>query len=648
METQDLPQEQQNQIPIEVPTPPMGPPPEDHPQQDSPVEKKQQVKKRKNEPKPDTRARKFWRTVLGSFLGFILANFFLIGLGLLFIMMIAGSLRTTIPENSVLELTLDATIQERSTTYMSSSMAKQLDYTSLLGQVNSIGLDDVLCAIDKAKSDDKIKGISLNLSSVSASPASLEEIRRALEDFKSSGKFVYAYGDTYSQSAYYIASVADKVFLNPQGIIDFRGMCMQTMYYKGLMDKLDIDVEIVKHGRYKSAVEPYFRTDMSEASREQSTALVNSIWGSFTEAIARSRNVTVEELNQIADSLKIRRAADALQYKLVDELNYRPEYLKAIRAMSKVDDNTKITLVSLEDYKDSWENLKLKTSKEKKVAVIYAVGEIIDGEGNESIIGSASLCRDIRRAAQDETVGAIVMRVNSPGGSALASEVIWNEIEQAKSAGKVVVTSMGDYAASGGYYISCNSDFIIAEPTTITGSIGVFGMIPSFGNFLSKQLGVTVDGVATNAHADALRGYRLMNEMESEYMQSSVDATYATFLNRVSKGRKMSVEDVDSIGMGRVWTGKDALEIGLVNQLGNLQDAIKLAAKKAVLGDYDVVYYPKKQSFLEVLFNKKEKEPVETFFRAELGEIYPAFAALRKMRHLKGVQARMPMEIIIE
>lgn len=638
MDTQDFYQEpsEPQSNPEAIPTPP----PAEEPQPEV-SKRKSRKQRKKKEPKPDTRARKFWRTVLGSFLGFLIANILLIALGLMLIFAIFNS-RTSIPKNSVLELTLDAPIAERS--------SDALTY-SLQGIQSYIGLDDILRAIEEAKTDDKIKGISLNLTTVSASPATLEEIRKALQDFKkTSGKFVYAYSDTYSQSAYYIASIADKIYLNPQGTVDMRGMCLQNLYFKGLLDMLQIDVEVVKHGRYKSAVEPYSRYDMSEASREQSEALANSIWGTFTNDISLSRNISVEQLNEIADSLLIQRGADALHYKLVDELNYRTEYLKAIKAKCEVKEDKKITLVSLDDYKKSWDKLSVK-SRTDKVAVIYAVGEIIDGEGSESIIGSTSLCREIRRAAQDEKVKAIVLRVNSPGGSALASEVIWNEIEQAKAAGKVVVTSMGDYAASGGYYISCNSDAIVAEPTTITGSIGVFGMIPSFGNFLSNYLQINVDGVNTNAHSDALRGYRPMDEKESEFMQNSVDETYATFLNRVAKGRKMSVEDVDSIGMGRVWTGKDALKIGLVNKLGNLEDAIALAAQKADLGDkYEIIYYPEKKSFWESLSNnnKEEDNQVEVLIRTELGELYPAFAALRQIRHLKGVQARLPMEFIIE
>ena len=636
MDTQEFNQEPINPNPDFIPAPPTTEmPPQEEPQTQS------CKKNRKKEPKPDTPRRKFWRTVLGSFVGFLLANALFCVLGLL-ILVSAFNSSVSIPKNSVLELTLDAPIAERS----SDAFAY-----SIRGMKSPIGLDDILRAIKEAENDDKINGISLNLTSVSGSPASLEEVRRALQEFKNSGKFVYAYSDTYSQSAYYIASVADKVYLNPQGTIDLRGLSLQNYYFKGLLDMLQIDIEVVKHGRYKSAVEPYSRTDMSEASREQSTALANSIWGTFTKDISKSRKISVEQLNEIADSLLIQRGSDALKYKLVDELNYRTEYLKALHEKSGLDEKKKITLVSLDEYTKSLKEPSVKSSSDK-VAVIYAVGEIIDGEGSESVIGSTSLSREIRRAAQDEKVKAIVLRVNSPGGSAIASEVIWNEIEQAKKAGKIVVTSMGDYAASGGYYISCNSDAIVAEPTTITGSIGVFGMVPSYGNFLSNYLQIYVDGVNTNAHSDALTGYRAMDEQESEFMQNSVDATYATFLSRVSKGRKMSIEDVDSVGMGRVWTGEDAIKIGLVNQLGNLQDAIELAAKKAGIDDkYEVIYYPEKKTFWDMFndnTNGQEEVNIEDRYRTELGELYPAFAALRQVRHLKGVQARLPMEFIIE
>ncbi|MCQ2279308.1 MAG: signal peptide peptidase SppA [Bacteroidales bacterium] len=600
-------------------------------------------RKREKPTKPfrqESRARKFWRVVFGSLLGFVFANIVLSFLGIFMLISLIGSVTVSIPKDSILELTLDAPVVERS---------NDMNFTpSIYGQTKTIGLDDILSAVRNAQQDEKILGISLNLTSVSASPATLEEIRQALADFKKSGKFVYAYGDTYSQSAYYIASVADKVYLNPQGSIDFRGMCMQTMFYKGLIDKLDVDVQIVKHGRYKSAVEPYFREDMSEASREQSEALVASIWGKFCQDISSSRKISVERLNEIADSMMLSRGVDALDFHMVDALASRTEYNKALRLKTNKSANDVITLVGLDEYKQSWK-IKSPSSRADKIAIVYAVGEIIDGNGSATVIGSNTLSADIRKAYKDKTVKAIVLRVNSPGGSALASEVIASEIEQAKAAGKVVIVSMGDYAASGGYYISCGADAIVAQPTTITGSIGVFGMIPSFGRFLSEKLGVTIDGVATNAHSDALNGFRPMDEKESEYMQNSVDETYRTFLGRVAKGRGMTMEEVDSVGMGRVWTGADAMKIGLVNQLGNLHDAIVLAANKAHVSDYELVCYPAKKTFLEVLTEEKDhSREIEAAYRAELGELYPAFVAMRQLRHLDGVQARLPMEIMIK
>ena len=590
-------------------------------------------------PKPEGRGRKFWRVVFGSMIGFILAQIVMTFCGIFLLIAMIGGASTSIPKNSVLELTLAETIAERST--------EQINF-SILGPEKTEGLDDILLAIRRAADDKKIKGISLNLTQVAASPATLQEIRRVLEEFKKSGKFVYAYSDSYSQGAYYLASVADKVYLNPQGNIDFRGMCIQSMYYKGLLDKLEVDVEVVKHGRYKSAVEPYSRENMSEANREQSEALITSIWGTFCNDISTSRKIAVEKLNEIADSMLISTANDALALHLVDEVDYRTGYNKALRKKMALNEDDKATLVSLNDYKNTWPSMEFNNKSGDKIAVVYAVGEIVDGQGSETVIGSVTLGNEIRRAYQDDDVKAIVLRVNSPGGSALASEVIWNEIEQAKAAGKIVVTSMGDYAASGGYYISCNSDAIVAQPTTITGSIGVFGMVPSFGNFLSHKLGVNVDHVSTNAHSDALSGYRTMDARESEYMQNSVDATYKTFITRVAKGRGMQIDDVDSIGMGRVWTGADGLKIGIVDKLGNLHDAIDLAAEKAGITDFKVVYYPKKRSFFEIVNeNEYNEREIEAAMKNELGEFYPAYAALRQIRHTQGVQARLPMEFII-
>jgi protease-4 len=596
--------------------------------------------------KGESKARKFFRVVFGSALGFILASVIISFLSILMMIGMVAALGSSdtekIESNSVLELTLNAPIDERAGDNPFADM--DIPYYNS----NSIGLDDILASLDNAAKDDKIKGVSLNVKSVQASPATLEEIHDALLKFKESGKFVYAYSDYYTQGAYYLASVADKVFLNPKGEIDFRGLAFQIMFYKGLIDKLDIDVQVVKCGKFKSAVEPYLLDKMSEANREQLTVLGNSIWGKMLADISASRNISVEQLNAVADSMLILKDVNnAIGMGLVDAFSYPTDYRNTLKKQLGVKDEDALNLVSLATYRKSF---KVDLGKgSDKIAIIYAVGEINDGKGSDNTIGDVTLCKEIRRAYKDKDVKAIVLRVNSPGGSALASEIIWNELENAKAAGKKVVTSMGDYAASGGYYISCNSDAIVAQPNTLTGSIGVFGMIPSVQRCLETKLGVTVDVVKTNAHSDAISGMRPMTEEEYNLMQGSVDKTYDTFLTRVSDGRSLTKAQVDSIGQGRVWAGTEALQLGLVDKLGNLKDAIALAAELAGTDSYKLVYYPEKKEWFETLFNKdQEEKEISAAIRSELGDLYPAYNGLQQIIKAKGVQARMPLEITIE
>ena len=595
--------------------------------------------------KGESKTRKFFRVVFGSALGFVLASVIISFLSILMMIGMVATLSSSdtekIENNSILELTLNAPIDERATQNPFADM--DIPYYN----TNSIGLDDIIASLENAAKDDKIKGVSLNIKSVGASPASLEEIRGALVKFKESGKFVYAYSDSYTQGAYYLASAADKVFLNPKGEIDFRGLAFQIMFYKGLIDKLDIDVQVVKCGKFKSAVEPYLLNKMSDANREQLTVLGNSIWGKMLEDMATSRNITVEQLNNVADSMLILKDIDnAIKLGMVDAFCYPTDYRNTLKKEIGVKDDEPLNLVSLASYRKSFKEDLGKGSD--KIAIIYAVGQINDGKGSDNTIGDVTLCREIRRAYKDKDVKAIVLRVNSPGGSALASEIIWNELENAKAAGKKIVTSMGDYAASGGYYISCNSDAIVAQPNTLTGSIGVFGMIPSVQRCLETKLGVTVDVVKTNAHSD-MSTLRTMTEEEYNLMQGMVDQTYDTFLTRVSDGRGLTKAQVDSIGQGRVWAGTDALQLGLVDKLGNMKDAIALAAKLAGTDSYKIVYYPEKKEWFETLFNKdKEEKEISAAIRSELGDLYPTYNALQQIIKAKGVQARMPMEIVIE
>ena len=595
--------------------------------------------------KGESKSRKFFRVVFGSALGFIIASV-VISILSLFMMIgmvaaIGSSDTEKIEANSVLELTLNDPIEERGIDNPLHGMDISFYNTK------SIGLDDILASLENAATDNKIKGVSLKLSSVSASPATLSAVRDALIKFKESGKFVYAYGDSYSQGAYYLASVADKVFVNPQGGLDIHGLAFQIMFYKGLIDKLDIDVQVVKCGKFKSAVEPYILNKMSDANREQLTVLSNSIWGKMAADIAKSRNLSVEMLNAVADSmLLIADIENALKLGIVDAFSYPTQYRNFLKEQLSVKEDETLNLVSLATYRKSFKQDLGKGSD--KIAIIYAVGQINDGKGSNNTIGDVTLCQEIRRAYKDKDVKAIVLRVNSPGGSALASEIIWNELENAKAAGKKIVTSMGDYAASGGYYISSNSDAIVAEPTTLTGSIGVFGMIPSVQRCLESKLGVTVDVVKTNAHSD-LSTLRPLTEEEYNTIQGSVDKVYDTFLTRVSDGRGLTKAQVDSIGQGRVWSGADALQLGLVDQLGNLKDAIAVAAKLAGTDSYKLVYYPEKKEWFETLFNKdKEEKEISAAIRSELGELYPTYNALQQIIKAKGVQARMPMEITIE
>lgn len=593
--------------------------------------------------KPETRARKFWRVVFGSMLGFFLST---ILVSFLYLFMMIGMIATLsksstdtvqVKENSLLKIDLAQSISERTVS---------TPFDDFAGYDSAIGLNDILAAIRKAGGDPKIKGIYLNLSNVAASPATLKEIHDALLEFKEYKKFIYAYSDAYSQSGYYLASVADQVVMNPTGNLLLKGYSFQIMFYKGLLDKLDVDVQVIRHGQFKSAVEPYILDKMSEANTKQMTALVNSLWECTANDIAAARGITIDRLNQIVDNLSCFNPDSALEMKLVDKLAYADDMEKMLKKKMGVGEDAKMNVVALKSYAKS---IRKSEKSGDKIAVVYAVGNISDGKGdNDQGIYSESFIKEFRKAYQNKDVKAIVLRVNSPGGSALASEVIWREIELAKKAGKKVVTSMGDYAASGGYYISCNSDYIIAQPNTLTGSIGVFGMIPSIQNTLKNKLGITIDGVKSNEHSDFLSGYRAMDATEVDVMQQNVEQTYALFTKRVADGRKMTVAAVDSIGQGRVWSGKDALAIGLVDALGSLSDAIEKAGElaKVSVPQERVIYYPQQKSFFEKLFNKEEE--TEMALRARLGNYYFMYEGMRNVLERSGVQARMPMEISIQ
>ena len=592
--------------------------------------------------KPESRSRKFWRVVLGSMVGFVLASIVLSILSLLmFIGMIASlskesSTTANVKDNSVLLVDLSAPIEER-------AVEIPFDFGSYAQQ--SVGLDNILASIKAAAGDSKIKGIYLKTSTVSASPASTKAIRDAIVDFKKSGKFVYAYSDLYTQNGYYLATAADQILLNQSGDLGLKGYAFQVLFYKNLIDKMDVDVQIFRHGQFKSAVEPYFLDKMSEANREQMSTLANSLWQVFLDDVSKARKISVDELNNIADNLLCSSPKEALNLKLVDKLAYADDAEKMIKAKMNLGENDKLNFVTLSQYAKT---LTEKSDKGPKVAVMYAYGDISDGKGeSEKGIYSETFIKEFRKIYKDEDVKAIVLRVNSPGGSALASENIWHEIELAKAAGKKVVVSMGDYAASGGYYISCNADYIYAEPNTITGSIGVFGMVPSLQKFLKNKIGITVDEVGTNKHSGNGGVLRPMDELESQKLQASIEEIYGTFTKRVADGRHMDVTYVDSIGQGRVWAGSDALRLGLVDELGNIDNAIAKAAELAALDNYEVCYYPKQKDWFTLLFNMKD-DAVDDAVRQRMGQFYYIFDGMQKALGYEGVQARMPMTFTIE
>lgn len=597
--------------------------------------------------KKETGARKFWRIVFGTMVGFFFSCIIVSILSMfMFAAMIASMGTTTtvsVKDNSILKLDLQKNISEQAVENPFDMFGDEFSqyYQS------SIGLDDILACIKSAAKDPKIKGIYINSESVGAAPATLKEIHDALMEFKASGKFIYAYADSYAQGGYYLSSVADKVTMSTTGLIQFKGIAMQVMFYKGLIDKLDVDVQVIRHGKFKSAVEPFLTDKMSDANREQMTLLANTLWNTMVDDIAASRKLSTEEVNNIADGMFIGTAAKAVESKLIDKACYKSDVVEDLKKLVNVENDKDLHFTTLAEYTKA---LKAENNTAKdEIAIIYAVGEIRGGKSGNDIMGSETMVKLIKEAYTSDNVKAIVLRVNSPGGDGTASDIIWHEIEQAKKAGKIVVTSMGDYAASGGYYISCNSNYIIAQPNTLTGSIGVFGLVPSFQRALKNKLGVTVDGVSTNKHSDAGGTMRPMNEEELAVYQEFIDDFYGVFTQRVADGRGMEQSAVDEIGQGRVWSGSDALKIGLVDALGNIDDAVAKAAEMAKLENYKISYYPKKKDFWTKLMEKSSNDNnVQAFIKQELGDQYYIYQGLNQLKRAEGVQAMMPMQISIE
>lgn len=548
-----------------------------------------------------------------------------------------------VKENSVIELDISKVSQDYAGIFYSDEFA-------FLNEEPTDGFVDVLKAIDAAKKDDKIKGITITNSYSMLGMAQNKALRDRLVEFKKSGKFIVAYSDTYTQADYYLSSVADTIYMNPVAELEFKGLSSEVMFFKDLQEKTGIKMEVIRHGKFKAAVEPFLSNEMSPENREQLTTLLNSMWNSVVKDIAESRKIPADSLNSIANNLSARTPEMAKERGLVDKIGYIDQFHDGIRKALKIKKDEEINTVDILDYAEANKFSDLLSGADDVIAVVYAQGEITGGEGGINNIGEIAMREALKTAADDENVKAIVLRVDSPGGSALASELIWRDIELAKKK-KPVVVSMGNLAASGGYYISCNANRIFTEPTTITGSIGVFGVLPNFTQ-LSKNIGIHTEQVNTHKHSSGYSLFTPLEEDTREVIQQSVESVYDTFITRVANGRKMTKEQVDAIGQGRVWSGTDAVKIGLADELGGLDDAIAYAAKLGKTTSYTTKNYPEYERNLEDLFAGLTGMPFaktrEEFIAEEIGEEnYRVIERIRRVSKLRGTQVILPYEITI-
>ena len=583
----------------------------------------------------------FFKFTLASFLGIFLAGiiFTVLGITTLVGIIASSDTETVVKENSIFVLNLDGSLAER---------VQENPLAIVLGKdFQNYGLDDILSSIQKAKDDPNIKGIFLKTNYLETSFASLEEIRNELARFKESGKFIIAYADQYTQDMYYLASIADKLILNPQGSIFWHGLASQPIFYKDFLSKIGIDMQVFKVGTYKSAVEPFIATEMSEANREQITAFLNSIWGKLLEDISKSRQIPTGTLNQYAnEGMDLKQAEEYIACGMADTLMYGDEVLDYLKGINKQSLDEEIHMLSLDDMKNVRRNTPLDKSG-NIIAVYYAFGGIDDATSPSEGIDSKKVCKDLRKLREDDAVKAVVLRVNSPGGSAYGSEQIWHEVVKLKEK-KPVIVSMGDYAASGGYYISCAADYIVAAPTTLTGSIGIFGMFPNMENLLTDKLGLHFDVVKTNQFSDMGTLTRPFNPEEKKAMQNYINNGYKLFVKRCAEGRSMSIEAIEKIAEGRVWTGSAAQELGLVDELGGLDKALSIASLKAGIENYSIISYPEKENLLLSLMNDSQENYVESQISQSMGEYYPYVKFLKNIQNQDRIQARIPFDLHIQ
>lgn len=581
----------------------------------------------------------FLKYTLATIVGVIISSIilFFIFFGIVGAIVSSSEKQVVVKPNSILHIKLDRAIPERS----SDNPFENFDFESLKPVV-VLGLNDIVKNIRDAKDDDNIKGIYLDLGTMAMGFGTLEEIRNAVLDFKKSGKFVISYAEYYSQGNYYLASVADSIFINPAGGITFIGLSSEVMFYKGTLEKLDIEPQVIRHGKFKSAVEPFVNEKMSDENRQQLSTLINALWGHVIQGISVQRNIPVPELNKLADNASVTNAKGALANKFVDGIRYKDEILERLAKLSSAKSTKNLEFITLANYNKA-PKAKKDFSK-KKIALVYAEGDIVDGEGGSTAIGSGDFSKSIREARSDSSIKAIVLRINSPGGSALASDVIWREVYLATKA-KPVIVSMGNMAASGGYYIAAPADTIVAEPTTITGSIGVFGILFNAKGFLNNKLGITTDEVQTNKHGNIESLYKPLTPEEKAIIQLEVENIYETFITHVAEGRSLDKAFVDSIGQGRVWSAIDAKRLGLVDVIGSLQNAVDIAAKKAKLSEYRIVELPKREDALTSLLSGLSAHVRQDAIQKELGETSRIYYNIKDITGRKGILARLPFDL---
>ena len=588
--------------------------------------------------------KEFFKYVLATVTGIIAVS--IIGSVLMFVVIgviiSSAEKQVSVKNNSMLVIDLTQQVVDRAP----NDPFEDLDIPGM-SSVKTIGLDEIQKSLEKAVVDDRIKGIYLKMGMLNGGMASVEEIRNALLDFKNeSSKPVYANGDFYDQKSYYLATVADQIIINPLGSVDFRGLGGEMMFFKNALEKIGVEAQIVRHGKFKAAVEPFTREDMSEENREQQLVYMNSLWNHMLDGVSATRDIPVEQLNTLADNVQTFQKGDELVVAgLVDAAKYKDQVLDDLREIAGIEGTKGVPIVSVSDYADAEVKAYSNPYSRDKIAVIYASGDIGMAVGTEVIIGE-ELAREIRKVRQDSSYKAVVLRIDSPGGSMFDSEEIWREVKLAADE-KTMVVSFGDIAASGGYYIAAPADKIVAQPNTITGSIGIFGIIPNFGELMNDKLGITTDVVKTNENSDLLTLTRPLTPYERQLLQENVEEGYDIFISHVAEGRNLTKEEVDKIGQGRVWSGENAIEIGLIDSFGGLEDAIEMAAEMEGLENYRTVSLPRLPDPFEELFKTGRKNIRARILKNELGEKHRYYELFKKASQMNGIYARMPYDVFV-